>query len=209
MKVSVLLIKLVLVLAGLVQLQKGVAVGRGQVHALDIDVDRRRGREHLEQPQAARSSGPSIAKDGLVVAVDKPDVWGARQDGELGGCLVEGFLDLQAVTCRMISACVELDAYESSREPTEASLVPTRDQNPPLLGLGRLGLDRRIESVLPVIKCQDVQLHLANLGLCSSNRIMLAGVWYVGAELAKEVLELCLVLLELLTLSRCQHRQSQ
>lgn len=181
MEVPVLLVELALVPAGLVQLQEGVAVGRGQVHALDVDVDGCGGREHLEQPQATGASGPSIAQDGLVVAIDKSNVRGVRQDGELGGCLVKGLLDLQAVA--------------------KASLVPTRDQHPPLLGFGGLGLHGRIEGVLPIVQRQDVQLHLADLGLGSSNGVMLAGVWHVGAELAEEVLELCLVLLKLLTLS--------
>ena len=94
-------------------------------------------------------------------------------------------------------------------KPTEASLVAASDQHPPLLRLRRIGLDRCIDGLLPVVQSQDVHLLCASLGLYSLSVIMSAGVGDVGAKVAQEVLELGLVLVEGAILSGRKQRQGQ
>lgn len=79
---------------------------------------------------------------------------------------------------------------------TKACLVPTGNQNPPLLGSGRLGLDGKVQSLLPVVQGENIHLHLANLGFSRGHWIMPVGAGDIGAEVSEEILELGLVLLE-------------
>lgn len=104
---------------------------------------------------------------------------------------------------------VESPQCRQDKQLTKASLVASSDQNPPLLGSGLLGTDRGIQGLLPVIQGQDVQSHLSGLGLSSPDRIMSVGSWNVIPELVDIGLELGLVLLELICLSRCKNGQGQ
>lgn len=78
--------------------------GRGsQVESPLVDLDRRRGREHLEDVEVGGCRRPGVAEDGLVVAVHQAHVGSTRKDCELGGRLVEGRLDPAAVACGFMS----------------------------------------------------------------------------------------------------------
>lgn len=85
---------------------------------------------------------------------------------------------------------------------TKASLVAAADENPPLDGVDGIGGNGLIQGLLPVVERQDGELQLANLGGGSGDGVMdgEVGDADVGdgrAELAEEVLELRLVLVEL------------
>ncbi len=92
---------------------------------------------------------------------------------------------------------------------TEAGLVATSGQNPPLLGLGSTGRDRLVQSVLPVLQGQDVHLHGSSLSLQGSNGIMATRIGHDAAKVAEDVLELSLVLLEDALLGSSQSGQSR
>ena len=92
---------------------------------------------------------------------------------------------------------------------TEAGLVAASDENPPLLRLCSLGLNRRIQSVLPAAQSKDIHLFRAGLGLRSLDRVMSARVGQVGAKVAEEVLELSLVLVKGVLLGDREERQGQ
>lgn len=96
-EVSVLLLELALVLAGLVELNVIVWVRGGQVHALHPNIDRRGLGEELQQPDSAGAGGPGIAKDRLVIAVYVANMRRIWEGSDLGGGLVEGGLDTATV----------------------------------------------------------------------------------------------------------------
>ena len=102
MEVALVLLEGRLVLGG-VQVQESLGVGGGQVKALQVDVSLGRRREHLKDPESASSSGPSVAEDGLIIAVDISNVGSVGESSELGGSLIEGSLHLQAVPCCSIA----------------------------------------------------------------------------------------------------------
>lgn len=95
-------------------------------------------------------------------------------------------------------------------ERTEAGLVTTSDQNPPLLRGSGISLDGLVENILPVLDGQDGDLlvdggRIRHGGL-GGGRFLSAGRG--GAKGAQEVLELCLVLLKG-RLGRCREQRER
>jgi hypothetical protein len=166
-------VELVLATRGL-EGDQGVGGGGGQVESLAVDLDSCRLRKHLENVEAGRASGPGVAENRLVVAVQVSHMRGVVEKRKLGSGLVEGLLNSSASTI--------------------AGLVSTRDEQPPLLGSGGVSGNRLVEGLLPVVQSQDVESHGTSLGLGGSNRIMVGWVRNVRSELADDILELGLVL---------------
>lgn len=71
---------------------------------------------------------------------------------------------------------------------TAARLVATREQNPPLDGLDGVGRDGLVESLLPVVLGEDVELHGAELGLEGRDGIVDAKV-QLGTDAVEHDLE--------------------
>lgn len=62
----------------------------GHVEAALVDVDGIEVREHVKHPNGAGASRPAVAENGLVLAAEHAHVRAVRNDGEFGGCFVEG-----------------------------------------------------------------------------------------------------------------------
>ena len=71
--------------------------GSGEVHALPVDINRRRLRENVKDVNGSGSGRPRVAENGLVFTVEGGDMGRLVQDSKLGSALVEGSLDLGAV----------------------------------------------------------------------------------------------------------------
>lgn len=80
-------------------MQLDEVIGRDgrHVEALGVDVDGRGSRQQLEDPDGAGGSGPGIAEDGLVVAVDKSSVGRVRLESKSSSRLVESLFNSTAV----------------------------------------------------------------------------------------------------------------
>lgn len=112
-----------------------------------------------------------------MVAVEVADVRRVGEGGDLRRGLVEGCFDAAAVACREEEQGLSglentVDGRTGKRYRTKAGLVASGDEHPPLLRLGGLRADGSVESLLPVVQRQDVQLAWAGLGLSSMNRVM-------------------------------------
>lgn len=176
--------------------------GGGQVEPLLVNLDGCRLGKQVKDVEAGGASGPRVAQDGLVVAVQIGHVRAVLEKRELGRGLVEGLLDgsASAYACVLatlsIAACRNAHCASQRVKHTVARLVSARNQQPPLLGGGGISGDGLVEGLLPVLEGQDVESHGASLGLGRSDRIMVAWVGNVAANLAEEVLELGLVLVD-------------
>jgi hypothetical protein len=166
-------VELVLATRGL-EVDQSVGGGGGQVESLAVDLDSRGLGKHLENIEARRAGRPGVAENRLVVAVQVSHMGGLVEERKLGSGLVEGLLDSSASTI--------------------AGLVSTRDEQPPLLGSSGVSGNRLVEGLLPVVQGQDVESHGTSLGLGRSNGVMVGWVRNVGSELADDILELGLVL---------------
>lgn len=71
--------------------------GGGEVEPLLVDINRRRGWEHIESPDGSRTGRPAITKDRLVVTIEHTHLRRARENGKFGGCLVESLFDIVAM----------------------------------------------------------------------------------------------------------------
>jgi hypothetical protein len=201
-------VELVLATRGL-EGDQGVGGGGGQVESLAVDLDSCRLRKHLENVEAGRASGPGVAENRLVVAVQVSHMRGVVEKRKLGSGLVEGLLNSSASTFCYTLAWGQFGRYGDECKShstwsvaitsqiikhTIAGLVSTRDEQPPLLGSSGVSGNRLVEGLLPVVQGQDVESHGTSLGLGRSNGVMVGWVRNVGSELADDILELGLVL---------------
>lgn len=77
-------------------------IGRGdggEVQALPVDVYGGGLGQHVENPEGRGASGPDIAKDGLLFAVENSDVGRVGQSRKLFHSLAEGLVDGFAAAC--------------------------------------------------------------------------------------------------------------
>jgi hypothetical protein len=81
---------------------------------------------------------------------------GVVEERKLGSGLVEGLLDV-------VTSAI-------------AGLVSARDEQPPLLGSSSTSGHGLIEGLLPVVQCQNVELHGTSLSLSSGNRVVMTRV---------------------------------
>ncbi|WDK10568.1 hypothetical protein CGRA01v4_01848 [Colletotrichum graminicola] len=90
------------VLLGLVlpQVNNVVRGGGCYVEALPVDVDLGSSRQHADGPDGRGACRYAVAEDGLIVTVQKTQVGRFGKLSEFCRTLVEGGLDLIAVTCR-------------------------------------------------------------------------------------------------------------
>lgn len=178
-----------LLVSGLVQLDNVVRGDGGKVQPGLVDIDGGGLGKHLDSPDVARVGRPSVAKDGLVVTVDKAHMGSIWELGKLGRRLVEGSLNSAAVT--------------------EACLVTAAEQNIPLLRRLGAGCHRLVERLLPVIQAQDRQLHRTRLGLVSASGIVCAGKRQLRADLSQNLLELGHILIQRILLGGGEGGQSR
>jgi len=79
---------------------------------------------------------------------------------------------------------------------TEACLVASGDENPPLFWLCACWLDARSDGALPVVEGQDLESLAAGFGSNSFRCVRLVGVWDIGGDLIEPVLSLSFGLFE-------------
>ncbi|KAI6751761.1 hypothetical protein HG531_006457 [Fusarium graminearum] len=151
---------------------QSVGGGGGQVESLAVDLDSCGLGKHLENVEAGRAGRPGIAKNRLVVAVQVSHVGSLVEERKLGSGLVEGLLD------------------------SSTSTFCHGDEQPPLLGSSGVSGNRLVKSLLPVVQSQDAESHGTSLGLGGSNGVMVGWVRNVRGELADDILELSLVLVD-------------
>jgi len=113
--------RLVFVFLGSKKISEGLHTGGGSVQALYADVNWRGRCGDLHNPERWGASSPAVAEYWLVVAIEVCEMWRSWVDGPKSSSLVE---------CGLYTSAV-----------TEAGLVSSSDENPPLLGSCACGLD--------------------------------------------------------------------
>ncbi len=162
--------------SSLVEVDESLGSSGGEVHVFGSDINRRGRSRNTEEPESRRARSPSIAENGLRIAVEVREMRRSRINAPEKGSLVERGLDLLALS--------------------EAGLVASGYQNPPFFWLRAGGLDARADGVLPVCQSEYVEGLASDFGSGGGRCVCLRCLGDIGLEFVEPVLSLSLNLLK-------------